>query len=96
MCDCKCFFHDSNEIDTEINFFLTEVLAVQKYIIDDLTTSLGIVKQKVFEVTSYGLAFKATTKATMVIKNNYIQYILTYGIPPDGNFDPVKLAEFDP
>jgi len=73
------------------------IKAIEKYIIDDITGPTGIiniVRQQVFNISSFGTGMKAGMKAGMQIKQNYLQYILKYGVPADGIFDPELLAEF--
>jgi hypothetical protein len=97
MCDSKCFW-TINPIDNFLIQFQKDVNAIEKYIIDDIAGPTGvvnIVKNKVFNVTSFDVGLKTGLATNMNIKSNYLQYILTYGLPADGIFDPVLLAEFD-
>jgi len=94
MCDGKCFFNSIDIVENETSEFLKNVIAIQNTIIKDLQNAIDIVKHKVFNVYAFNVGFKTVMKAKMRIKRNYIDYIIKYGLPADGIFDPVLLAEF--
>jgi len=96
MCDNKCFWTPNNN-DNFLSNFQKDVNAIEKYIIDDITGPTGIiniVRQQVFNISSFGTGLKAGMKAGLEVKQNYLQYIIKYGVPADGIFDPELLAEF--
>jgi hypothetical protein len=94
MCDSKCFFSPIDYLTQILSNFQKDVNAIQKYLITDLSSILQVVKTHVFNIATFGIGFRAAMQANMIIKQNYLEYILKYGVPADGNFDPTKLAEF--
>jgi len=84
-------FFDSYDTDccstlqTEVNGILNKL----KYLEDEINE----VKRKIADKLVVSKTVGATTVTQ--IRRNYLQYIIQYGVPDDGNWIESRLAEFD-
>jgi len=82
----KSYFSADNsttntDIENQITAIQTDILNIKRFV------NYGIIPQAKNIVS--------VAKTSIGIKSNYVAYLNKYGVPPDGEFDPVLLAEFD-
>lgn len=84
----SCNYYGSGESAT----FAKEIRLLQEEVAS-LLSDMDMVKKRL-RINVLGTGFETQARTVTKVRENYVQYIIKYGVPKDGIFDLEKLAEF--